>query len=55
MFKNNYHKNLLELFLYKPVGKYQFTMACIRAFVMVVYQVIIWEHSGSVVECLTQD
>ena len=27
--------------LYKPVGKYQFTMACIRALVMIVkYQVI---------------
>ena len=25
---------------HKPVGKYQFTMACIRAFVMIVYQVI---------------
>ena len=35
-----YHKNLLGLILYKPVGKYQFTMACIRAFVMIVHQVI---------------
>ena len=26
--------------LYIPVGKYQFTMACIRALVMIVYQVI---------------
>ena len=30
-----------ELILYKPVGKYQFTMACIRALVMIAYQVII--------------
>ena len=29
-----------ELILYKPVGKYQFTMACIRALVMIAYQVI---------------
>ena len=29
-----------EIILYKPVGKYQFTMACIRALVMIAYQVI---------------
>ena len=29
-----------ELILYKPVGKYQFTMACIRALVMITYKVI---------------
>ena len=33
-------KTYSELILYRPVGKYQFTMACIRAFVMIVYQVI---------------
>ena len=33
-------KTYWELILYKPVGKYQFTMACIRALVMIVYQVI---------------
>ena len=33
-------KTYKELILYKPVGKYQFTMACIRALVMIVYQVI---------------
>ena len=33
-------KTYPELILYKPVGKYQFTMACIRAVVMIVYQVI---------------
>ena len=33
-------KTYPELILYKPVGKYQFTMACIRALVMIVYQVI---------------
>ena len=33
-------KIYLELILYKPVGKYQFTMACIRALVMIAYQVI---------------
>ena len=34
-------KTYQELILYKPVGKYQFTMTCIRALVMIVYQVII--------------
>ena len=34
-------KTYPELILYKPVGKYQFTMACIRALVMIAYQVII--------------
>ena len=38
--KQNIIKTYKELILYKPVGKYQFTMACIRAFVMIVYQVI---------------
>ena len=38
--KQNIIKTYLELILYKPVGKYQFTMACIRAFVTIVYQVI---------------
>ena len=38
--KQNIIKTYLELILYKPVGKYQFTMAYIRAFVMIVYQVI---------------
>ena len=33
-------KTYSKLILYKPVGKYQFTMACIRALVMSVYQVI---------------
>ena len=33
-------KTYPELILYKPVGKYQFTMACIRALVMIAYQVI---------------
>ena len=33
-------KTYLELILYKPVGKYQFTMACIRALIMIGYQVI---------------
>ena len=31
-------KTYPELILYKPVGKYQFTMACIRALAMIVYQ-----------------
>ena len=31
-------KTYKELILYKPVGKYQFTMACIRALVMSMYQ-----------------
>ena len=29
-----------ELILYKPVGKYQFTMTCIRALAMIAYQAI---------------
>ena len=33
-------KTYPELILYKPVGKYQFTMACTRALVMITYQVI---------------
>ena len=33
-------KTYSELILYKPVGKYQFAMACFRALVMIVYQVI---------------
>ena len=33
-------KTYQELILCKPVGKYQFTMACIRALVMIAYQVI---------------
>ena len=33
-------KTYPELILYKPVGKYQYTMACIRALVMIPYQVI---------------
>ena len=33
-------KAFKELILYKPVGKYQFTMACIRALAMIAYQVI---------------
>ena len=32
-------KTYPELILYKPVGKYQFAMACIRAVVMIAYQV----------------
>ena len=32
-------KTYLELILYKPVGKYQFKMACIRVLVMIAYQV----------------
>ena len=32
-------KTYPELILCKPVGKYQFTMACIRALVMIAYQV----------------
>ena len=38
--KQNVIKTYLELILHKPVGKYQFTMACIRAFVMIVHQVV---------------
>ena len=30
-----------ELILYKTVGKYQFTMAYVRALVMIAYQVIV--------------
>ena len=33
-------KTYWKLILYKPVGKYQFTMTCIRALVMIEYQVI---------------
>ena len=33
-------KTYPEFILYKPVGKYQFTIACIRALVMFSYQVI---------------
>ena len=33
-------KTYPELILYKPVGKYLFTMSCIRALVMIAYQVI---------------
>ena len=33
-------KTYPELILYKPVGKYQFRLACIRALVMIAYQVI---------------
>ena len=33
-------KTYPELILYKPVGKYQLTMACSKALVMIVYQVI---------------
>ena len=33
-------KTYPELILCKPVGKYQFIMACIRALVMIAYQVI---------------
>ena len=33
-------KTYQELILHKPVGKYQVTMTCIRALVMIVYQVI---------------
>ena len=43
MLKNNKQfiiKTYLELILYKPVGKYHFTMACIRALAMIVYKVI---------------
>ena len=30
--KTIYYKNVLGTFLCKPVGKYQFTMACIKGF-----------------------
>ena len=33
-------KTYAELILYKPVGEYQFTMACIRALALIAYQVI---------------
>ena len=33
-------KAYYKLILYKPVSKYQFTMACIRALVMSAYHVI---------------
>ena len=40
MLKNNFIiKTYYEIILYKPVGKYQYTKACIRALVMTVYQV----------------
>ena len=38
--KTLYDKAYYKLILYKPVGKYQFTMACIRALVMCAYHVI---------------
>ena len=38
--KQNIIKSYKKRILYKPVGKYQFTMTCIRVFVMIVYQVI---------------
>ena len=38
--KTIYYKNLLGTNLYKPVGTYHLTMACIRALVMIVFQVI---------------
>ena len=40
MLKMIYSKNKIGTYLYKPVGKYQSIMACIRALVMIVYQVI---------------
>ena len=41
MLKNNLLSKLIgDLFLYKPVRKYQFTMSCIRAIDMSAYQVI---------------
>ena len=41
MLKTKYHKNLLGTnFAQTCRGKYQFTMACIRAFVMIMCQVI---------------
>ena len=33
-------KTYPELILYKPVGIYRFTMACIRALVMIAYQAV---------------
>ena len=54
--KTLYYKKLLET--YKPVGKYQFAMACIRALVMSAYKVInclisqpkhmLWVHKRTV-------
>ena len=38
MLKKLSYKNLLGTYLYKPVGKYEFTMACIRTLVMILYQ-----------------
>ena len=38
--KQNIIKTYLEIILYKPVGKYHSTMACIRAFVMIVYLLV---------------
>ena len=35
-------KTYLALIMYKPVGVYQFTMACIRASVLIGYQLINW-------------
>ena len=35
--KTKYHNNLSGTILYKPVGKCQFIMACIRALVMIAY------------------
>ena len=37
MLKKIIIKTYPELILYKPVGKYQFTMACIRALVIIAY------------------
>ena len=39
MLKNNFYINLFGTF-FVQIGKYQFTMACIRALVMIAYQVI---------------
>ena len=38
MLKNTYYKNLLETYFVKPVDKYQFAMAYIRALVMYAYK-----------------
>ena len=37
---NKYWDMVPDMVLYKPVGKYQFAMACIRALVMSAYKVI---------------
>ena len=41
---SNAQKNIIKTYqeqiLYKPVGKNEFTMACIRALAMIAYQVI---------------